>query len=504
MATDEGVLIDARGLSKVFDGVEVLGDADLRVEAGRIHALVGANGSGKSTLIKILSGYHTPTRGTVDMPADPGTGLPAPMAFVHQDLGLVETMSVQENIALACGFATAGGRIKWRTVQAQARDLLTEFGVDVDPEMPIGELGGTERRLVAIARSSHSLGGRRGVLVLDEPTAALPPDEVHQVFELMRVIARRGSGVLFVCHNLVETLAVADDVTVLRNGRVVAQTLAKDTSPELLAQAMFGGAVDAVGKTRKAGHRTDEVGLRLQSISGKRVKELDLAVHVGEVVGVTGLVGCGKSELGRIIAGAQKSTAGTIAVRSSTPQSWRSPDHAMTHGVAYVPPDRRRSGGVLTMQARENVTLSTVDTFFTKGRIDKKAETKSVAAQMVEVGAVPARPQQPFAAFSGGNQQKLVFARVLRLAPKVVVLDDPTQGVDAETIPELYRFIRSMAAQGCAVVVITADIDELVEVCDRVVVLEDGRLVDDIEGNDVTIERIGSAVARGSSAAVTA
>jgi ribose transport system ATP-binding protein len=502
MAADEGVLIDARGLTKVFDGVEVLGDADLRVVAGRIHALVGANGSGKSTLIKILSGYHAPTAGTVGMTTDPATGQPPPMAFVHQDLGLVETMSVAENIALACGFATAAGRVRWRAVRAEAQQLLAEFGVDVDPGLPIGELGGTERRLVAIARASHSLGGRRGVLVLDEPTAALPPDEVHQVFELMRVIARRGSGVLFVCHNLVETLAVADDVTVLRNGRVVAQTPAPDTSPELLAQAMFGGAVASAAHARPPSSRTADPGLTLTGISGKRVTDIDLAVAAGEVVGVTGLVGCGKSELGRIIAGAQPATAGRIAVGDGPAQTLRSPDHALARGIAYVPPDRRRSGGVLTMQARENVTLSTVGEFFTRGRIDKRTETRSVAAQMVEVGAVPARPDQAFAAFSGGNQQKLVFARVLRLDPRVVVLDDPTQGVDAETIPELYRFIRALAARGCAVVVISADLDELVQVCDRVVVLENGRRVEDIEGDDVTIERIGSAVARGSSPAV--
>lgn len=503
-------LIEARGLTKVFDRVAVLVDADLDITAGEIHALVGANGSGKSTLIKIFSGYHQPSAGQVRAVPDPQTGGEPAMAFVHQDLGLVDTMSVLENVALCCGYTTGFlGRVRWKEMRDEAAELLDEFGLLVRGNAMVGNLGGTERRLVAIARATHSLGDQNGVLVLDEPTAALPPDEVHKVFEVMKVVARRSSGVLWVCHNLEETLAVAQRVTVLRNGRVVASVDCASATVEQLATYMFGSGGEALAdadrrraevrgtQPKRPAQHHEVPAISLRGVSANRLKHVDLDVAPGEVVGVTGLVGCGKSELGRVIAGAQRAASGVISVHGSEHLPFRTPRQALEVGIAYVPPDRRRSGGVLSMDARENVTLSTVGSFFDKGWLRKSRELKSVASQMGEVGAVPARPRQAFAAFSGGNQQKLVFARVLRLAPRVVVLDDPTQGVDVETIPELYRFIRSMAAEGCGVVVITADVDELVEVSDRVVVLEDGALVDELTDERINSESIGVAVARG-------
>jgi ribose transport system ATP-binding protein len=373
----------------------------------------------------------------------------------------------------------------------------------------MGSLGGTERRLVAIARATRSLGQDRGVLVLDEPTAALPRDEVHRVFDVMKIVASRGAGVLFVSHNLAETLELAHDLTVLRNGRVVARVLSSESSVEEVAAAMFGSgaeivaAPDAVRAAVVERRNTDSPtprkapAVRISAVHGARLKDVTLDFWPGEVVGITGLVGCGKSELGRILTGNQAPRSGNISVDGGPATVFATPRVALDLGIAYVPPDRRRSGGVLTMDARENVTLSTLDSFFSRGRLHKRRELRSVQEQMHEVGAVPANPRQMFASFSGGNQQKLVLARVLRLAPRVVVLDDPTQGVDAETIPELYRFIRQLAEQGCSVVVITSDIDELVDLCDRVVVLEDGAQVQELSGSEVTVDRVGLAVSHG-------
>jgi ribose transport system ATP-binding protein len=513
--TDEP-MVRVRGLTKAFDGIAVLRDADMDIYGGRIQALVGANGSGKSTLIKILSGYHAPSAGRVTVVPDLQTGREPKLAFVHQDLGLVESMSVLENVALACGYSTGAlGRVRWKAMRAEAAELLERFGLHVHANAEMGTLGGTERRLVAIARATHSLGHDRGVLVLDEPTAALPGEEVHRVFDVMKIAAHRGAAVLFVSHNLAETLDMAHSVTVLRNGRIVAQVLSADTSVEQLADAMFGAAGDSLidpdsvhaavldGSGPVEAHRDAAAAdrttpaLRLEAVSANRLKDVSIDVWAGEVVGVTGLVGCGKSELGRVLAGSQPATSGTISVNGSRPRPIPSPRAALDLGIAFVPPDRRRSGGILTMDARENITLSTMETFFKGGRLRKRAELKSVKKQMREVGAVPANPKLPFASFSGGNQQKLVLARVLRLAPRVVVLDDPTQGVDVETIPELYRFIRQLAEQGCAVVVITADVDEIVDLCDRVVVLQGGELVDELSGPHVTVEKVGLAIAQG-------
>src|SRR4051794_10763514 len=234
-------MVQVRGLTKVFDGIAVLSDADMDIYGGRIQALVGANGSGKSTLIKILSGYHAPSAGQVTVVPDPQSGREPKMAFVHQDLGLVESMSVLENVALACGYSTGiFGRVRWKAMRADVAELLERFGLHVYANSEMGSLGGTERRLAAIARATHSLGQDRGVLVLDEPTAALPAEEVHRVFEVMKIAAQRGAGVLFVSHNLGETLEMSHSVTVLRNGRVVTEVLSENTSVEQLAHAMFG------------------------------------------------------------------------------------------------------------------------------------------------------------------------------------------------------------------------------------------------------------------------
>jgi ribose transport system ATP-binding protein len=495
-------LLEARGLTKVFDGVTVLDGVDLDVHAGEIHALIGANGSGKSTLIKILSGYHEPSAGRVSAVPE--------FAFVHQDLGLVESMSVLENVALACGYAKGScGRIRWKSTREETRVLLSEFGLDVDADSAIGNLGGTERRLIAIARAARFLGNNRGVLVLDEPTTGLPPDETHRVFEIMSLVAKRGAGVLFVSHNLADALSLAQTVTVLRDGHAVACVPAESSTVEDLAAYMFGSAAEAivdadevhVASADAAKSEVDEQpalapALRLAGLCGPRLKDVNLEVWPGEIVGVTGLVGCGKSELGRMIAGAQAPTSGTISVSGNPAIRFASPHAALAARVAYVPPDRRRFGGVLTMDARENVTLSTLSSFFKRGWLRKHRELDSVAAQMVEVGAIPRNPRQMFGTFSGGNQQKLVFARALRTTPRVVVLDEPTHGVDVATIPELFRFVRQMAEQGCGVVLITADLDELVALSDRVIVLRDGECAEELRGKDVTKEKVGLSIVR--------
>lgn len=502
-------LVEAKRVSKVFDGVAVLNNVDLDVCSGEIHALVGANGSGKSTLIKILAGYHNPTTGFVKICIDPKTGNSLKMVFVHQDLGLVESMTVLDNMAFTCGY-TQGvlGRIRWRASRQGVADLLSGFGLEIEGNETIASLGGTERRLVAIARAISSLGDEVGVLVLDEPTAALPPEETGRVFRIMRMAAERGAGVLFVSHNLTETITVADRVTVLRDGRVVARVVSTDTTVDQLASDMFGFSKEIIvdadkGHTAAAGARLQRStegkvpSLHLERISSAHLRDITLDVWPGEIVGVTGLVGCGKSELGRIIAGCQKAMTGTISVGGGAPARFSGPHEAIHAGIAYVPPDRRRSGGIVSMDARENVTLSTLGDFFQTGWLRKRMELQAVLSEMAAVAAVPRNPKLKFGAFSGGNQQKLVFARVMRMAPRLVVLDDPTQGVDVGTVPDLYRFIRTMAADGCGVILVTADFDELVALSERVIVLLSGCKATELRGGDVTLEKVGMAVARG-------
>jgi ABC-type sugar transport system ATPase subunit len=354
------------------------------------------------------------------------------------------------------------------------------------------------------------MGRGRGVLVLDEPTAELAPQESNRVFEIISNLAMRGAGVVFIAHNLTDVMQVAETVTVLRDGRVVACVKSKSSSVEELAGFMFGSSTELILDSSKEEEDTVSPSLapkaveasrftpaiRLSGIFASRLKDVNVDIWPGEIVGVTGLIGCGKSEMGRVITGVQTPNSGTLSVFGAL-MTHHSPHAALGAGVAYVPADRRRFGGILTMDARENVTLTTVNSFFARGWLRKGRELKSVAEQMVEVGAVPSDPRRIFETFSGGNQQKLVFARAQRSSPRVVVLDEPTHGVDVSTIPELYRMVREMAHRGCGVLLITSDLDELVALSDRVIVLSDGRCTDELSGDDVSVERIGLVVSRG-------
>jgi len=504
-------LLEVRGLTKSFNDVTVLSDVDLDVYGGEIHAIVGANGSGKSTLVKILSGYHQPTSGRVTIVPQAGADRTLKMAFVHQDLGLINSMTVIENVAMTCGYETNRfGRIRWKAMDEEISALLSEFGIDVRASAVIGELGATDRRLVAIVRATHSLGNNRGILVLDEPTAELAPEESYRVFEMASLVAKRGAGVLLICHNLNDALSLSRTVTVLRDGRVIADIDSNSTTVEDLVGYMFGSAAgilkaasqvnSAVAPSSVPAADRDTAlvpAIRLTRVFSPRLKDVSLDVWPGEIVGITGLVGCGKSELGRVIVGAQRLTSGTVSVCGDPPTEFDSPHAAVAAGIAYVPADRRRFGGVLSMDARENVTLNTVGSFFKRGWLRKGEELEAVARDMVNVGAVPQDPRQAFGVFSGGNQQKLVFARALRMRPRLAVLDEPTHGVDVSTIPELYRLVREMAKGGPGVVLITSDLEELVALCDRVVVLLDGEIVEELRGGEITVENIGLVVGRG-------
>lgn len=497
------VLLEVRGATKRFDGVPVLQNVDLVLRSGELHALLGANGSGKSTLIKIISGYHQASGGDVQRNADPESGEEPVLACVHQDLGLVDSMNVVENIAISCGYVTSRSRrIQWSKNRVIIEDLLEQFNLSVPLNVPVGILGGTARRLVAIARASHALGGKPGVLVLDEPTAALPPEEVHRVLTLARRVAEQGSAVLMVTHNLREALSAANRVTVLRDGKVVAQLDSARSNVHALARFMFGEQEsDELARPMRAeqvgpgGTLARKPALKLSAVRSKRLVDVTIEVRQGEVLGATGLVGCGKSELARVVAGAQQMYSGMIQVGLGAPTTFSDPSEAVAAGIAFVPPDRRRSGGILSMDARENVTLNTLKEFFLGGRLRKRREMDTVRNEIARIGVLPANPRLLFSSFSGGNQQKLVLARVMRMKPRVVVLDEPTQGVDASTIPELYRFVRELAASGCGVLLVSSDLEEIVALADRALILTDGRVTGEVFGRHMTVEELALAIA---------
>lgn len=499
----EVALIDIRSLSKSFPGQVALSDVSMQVMPGQIHALVGQNGSGKSTLIKILAGYHQPDPGAEVLmrgrPVDVANLSPSERSHLHvmhQDLGLVPTLSIVENLALGRGYDTGfGGRINWRRERVRVKQMLAEFGVDADPRVRVGSLPAAEQSIVALVRALQDwerddVGGRsqgldlRRVLVLDEPTASLPRLEVDRLFAAVRRVAQRGGGVVFVSHRLDEIFELADYVTVLRDGKVVGSQPMRDLDQARLIELIVGRPVDDLYAAPP--EPKSEVALEVTDLAGDDVVDVDLAVRRGEIVGVAGLVGSGRDELASLLFGAKRVVRGEVRVNGRAVSDPRS---AINSGVALVPADRKSDGCIPAHTVRENVMLPRLGPF---GRwwLRRGAEHRAAEEWVAKVELRPADPERPISTLSGGNQQKAVLARWMRTEPRVLVLDEPTQGVDVGAKASIYELLSSAAADGTAVVMCSSDAEELAHVCDRVLVMRGGRVATELSGASLTSDRI--------------
>jgi ribose transport system ATP-binding protein len=484
-------LLSLRHVSKTFDGTVAVDDVSMDLAVGDVCGLVGPNGCGKSTLIKILAGVYRADPGSeVQLHGDDGS---TSMVFVHQDLGLVPDASVLENIALGTGYQTRSGWIRARAQREATVALLDQFDVQVSPEALIGELAPANRSLVAIARAFAMLRRSSGLLVLDEPTASLTSEEADRVLGAATEVAARGNAVLFVSHRLDEILRVCNKVAVMRDGRIIDVTATAGLAHQRLVELMLGRPVEAVASSPPAPKDTINV-LEVHGLHGPRLRDVSVEVAAGEVVGVTGLLGSGKSELARMIAGAQPVGSGVvIAEPNGRKVQVRNPRDARGAGIAYLPPDRRGQGAVLPFTATENLTLPDLRSFFGRTGLRHRAEKRETRRWMDKVDVMPRSPDKPFATFSGGNQQKLVLAKWLRLEPQVLVLDEPTQAVDVGAVADIYRLITEYAERGLAVMVMSSEWEDLARICTRVYVLERGRVVAELQGAALTADGIGAA-----------
>jgi ribose transport system ATP-binding protein len=479
-------------LGKTFGGMRALADVELEVRAGEIHALVGGNGSGKSTLIRILAGvYHADPGGTIAL-ADgapvpvaqwsPARAFAANMRFVHQNPGVFPDLTVAENIAIGYGFPTQVGRIRWREVRARAQALIDRFEIRATPDAPVHRLNPADRTMVAVARALQDQDElANGVLVLDEPTTALPAHEIDVVLTALRRCAARGQTILYVSHRIDEVLALADQVSVLRDGRRVATRPAGELTPPALVELITGRPLAAHPDVESG---TDErpVTLELRDLSAGRLRGVDLRVHRGEVVGLAGLIGSGRSTLLRTVFGAIPRTEGDVLL-DREPVRFAHPGEAIRAGIGYVPEDRVGDAVFAPMSVRENVSAGGVHAYFRGLRLRHQLERADATRAMGTFLVRAASADVPLATLSGGNQQKVVLARWLRRQPRVLLLDEPTQGVDVGARREIYDLIRASAAAGTAVVIASNDVDELVRLCERVLVLRDGRIVADARGD---------------------
>jgi ABC-type sugar transport system ATPase subunit len=487
-------LLRIRGLTKTFPGLRALDGVDLDVAAGEVVAVVGSNGSGKSTLVKILAGVYEPDPGGSVLTLD-AEGRPQPahsahegLHFIHQDLGLIPMLTTIENLDLG---RSHGRRmvapVHGRAEEAEARKLIARFGAHFDVRVPVSQLSAGERTIVAIARALDGWTRPQNVLVLDEPTAALHGDEVRTLFTAIRRVAEAGAGVIFVSHRLDEVMDIADRVVVLRDGKTVADVEASRIDHDELVRLIAGRDI-AAGVVRAG--PTAEVLLRVAGLAGATVKSIDFELRSGEILGVTGILGSGREHLARVLFGALPRTRGEVQL-AGAPLPSDNPGRSIAAGVGFVSADRHQDGAVMNLSVRENLTLPRLRPFRRRlGRIDVRSERREASEWIGRVGLRPPSPERALGLFSGGNQQKVVLARWLRNKPKLLLLDEPTQGVDIGAKASIYELLAQAAASGTGVLVSSSDTKELALLCDRVLVMRDGAKVAVIDRSELSEDRM--------------
>ena len=484
---------EATGVSKRFGENPVLVDASLKVRKGTIHALLGGNGSGKSSFIKCLAGVYIADRGDVVVGSStaamrsmtPGRAREMGFRFVHQDLGLFEDLSVVENFALSRGFATrALGVIRWRSLCAEVEKVMHDYGITARATDTVASLRPSQRSMVAIARAMDGATASDTILMLDEPTAALAAHDAAELMAQIRARADAGQTVVLVSHRFGEVQSVADDITVFRDGREVHTGPAAELTLDGLVQTMTGGEV---GIQRHERTRTGGAGserLVIRNLDAGSVRGIDLEVRRGEVVGLAGLDGSGRSTTLRAIFGAIPSTMD--ATLDGRPFSPRNPRQAMARGCALVPENRLEDAAFLDLSVSWNISIASIRRWWGRLFVSGRTERSQVST-LIERFAVKAPDvQSPLGVLSGGNQQKAVLARWMQRDPILLLLDDPTQGVDVVSRAEIHRDVARAADNGCAVIVASSDVDELLALSDRILVLHGGRAVDMVSEHRLT------------------
>lgn len=483
-------LLSFEHVTKRFGGTTALRDVSVSLAAGEILALLGENGAGKSTLIKSLAGIHTPDEGRILFKGEPYRHAPPKphekqrVAFIHQDLGLVEWMTVAENVGLAQGFSRKFGLISWSETEQRAVEALKKVGCDFDPTRRVQDLSRTEKSLVAIARA---LAVDADVLVLDEPTASLPADEVGRMFSVLHDLRAKGVGMIYVSHRLDEIFKLADRVAVLRDGQLVGARDVKETTPSELVNLIVGREVKDLYVRAK---RTDGVEtLKVSNFETFGAGPVNFAAREGEVLGLVGLRGAGQEAIGRALFGAQASTG--TATLNGKQLDLSSPQIALEQGIGLVARDRTEESVALSLSVRENMFLNPLAI----GRsllsfMSPAVEAGNTLSIGNDVGLRPNDPSLPVEALSGGNQQKIVIGRWLATGRKLLIAEDPTAGVDVGAKYEIYRLIAGALESGLTVIVVSTDFEEVAHICHRALVFSRGQIIAEIDQNDLSMQSL--------------
>lgn len=507
LTSDTSLLLEMRGITKGFTGVQALAGVDFDVRRGEVHSLVGHNGAGKSTLIKIMTGAYTKDSGRITLEGrevsfgTPAAAQNAGIATIYQEVNLVPYMTVPENIFLGREPRGRFGRVDWARMRREAKTLLDELGVQVDLGVPVMNLGVALQQMVALARA---VSLKAVLVVMDEPTSSLDTAEVRVLFDVIRRLQQSGVGIVYISHRMEEIFALSNRVTVLRNGHLVATVPIAETDTLGLVAMMLGRDPEEVrvqGLTafsETAATTNQENMLDVEHLTrGHMPDDVSLRVNKGEIVGLAGLLGSGRTELARTIFGADRADAGSIAV-DGRPRRIRSPRDAVRAGLALVTEDRKSEGIVPALSVRDNILLAALPLFARLGVLDPGRQRRVVDEMIRRLDIKTPSPSTPIRNLSGGNQQKVILARWLCRNPKVLILDEPTRGIDVGAKAEIQKLIDELAReQGMSILMISSELEEVIEGSDRVAVMNDGRKLGEFAHAEANEDRIMKVISQG-------
>ena len=502
---ENNIVLAMRDISKTFPGVKALQHVDFTLRKGEIHALMGENGAGKSTLIKVLTGVHEFESGEIKIDGNPDsivTHSPQEaqtrgISTVYQEVNLCPNLSVAENLFIGRE-PRKMGMIDWKTMNKKSAKILNDLNIDVSPTQNLGECSIANQQMIAIARAVDM---KCKVLILDEPTSSLDDDEVEKLFVLMNRLKSEGVGIIFVTHFLEQVYAVCDRITVLRNGELVGEyEIDKLPRVMLVAKMMgkdFDDLADIKGQHGEKNFKDAEVVIHAEGLGKKgSIKPFNIDIHKGEVIGLTGLLGSGRSELVRAIYGADKPDCGTLTVNGKTAKI-NTPLDAMKLGMAYLPEDRKKDGIIADLSVRENIIIA-LQAKRGMFKLMSRKEMEEAADKYIEMLQIKtASRETPIKSLSGGNQQKVIIGRWLLTNPEYLILDEPTRGIDIGTKTEIQKLVLDLADQGMAVTFISSEVEEMIRTCSRMAVLRDGQKVGELEQNEMSQDGIMKAIAGG-------
>jgi rhamnose transport system ATP-binding protein len=486
------ILLQTANITKSYDGVCALKDVSFELRASEVHALVGENGAGKSTLIKIITGAVQADSGSITLNGKPIISNSPHLAkslgivAIYQQPTIFPGLTVAENIALGSEEVVPWKRVDWKARYRRAADLLHQVGAGIDPHADASGLGMAQQQLIEIARA---LGSEAKILVLDEPTACLSEKETEVLFDVLRKLRDQGVGIVYVSHRLDELSVIADRVTVLRDGSLVATHSMSEVSRQDLIQLMVGRELSAIFPKRNTPVGAVVLEVRRLKARGAKGDGVNLSLRAGEILGLAGLVGAGRSTLAKTIFGLTPAESGEILLRGKA-VSVRDPTEAIGHGIAYLPEDRRRHGIIPQMSVSANISLASLDARVRRGSIDFQNEKETAARYVQRFSIKTPAIFRPVATLSGGNQQKVALSRWLETKPSVLILDEPTQGVDVGAKVEIHALMGELAAQGIAILMISSELPEILGMCDRVAVMHSGDIAGILDRTQATQQEI--------------